>query len=330
MWPLGIIFLVLVVLWFAAGGAMGPRAQYGELLDNPLTPEQEPNYRFPWSDNSYQTDYSGAAGADNSVAGYYPSTAPSAYASNFLLDQGSAAYERRPGAEYITLTYQGQAPVDITGWYLVNGNSQRLYEEGGRLVYGNPGVAAIPGVVNTLALGATSLPQSDLVLHNGDTVVITTGAPPVNSGELRAAKNGFRLNICSGYLTESGDYNFVPGLWSSCPAPAEWPGSRGLDEECYDFVSNSVGACHTPEFKRDREDNRTIDGAPDELSNRCRDFIQETFTYNGCVANFLARPDFYTGEWRVFLNRTWELWADQRETISLYDRNNQLVTQLKY
>lgn len=324
----GLIFLLLVLAWVAMRGYESPTAQYGELLDNPLS-EEDDGADYYWGGAGRSSNGSSGNGSVPGSA-YYPSAAPSSYRDSFYLDQGTAAYEYQPGAEYIALHYEGQSPVDITGWYLVNGNGQRLYEQNKKLVYGTAGVGVIPQVTQTLTLGGQALPKTNLVLQSGDTVVITTGYPPRWNRELAGAASGFRLNRCTGYLSDSGDYRFSPSLWSSCPAPGDWLAARSLDEECYDFVESEIGSCHTPKFKRDSEGNRTIDGREDDLSSRCRSFVEETYTYNGCVANWLTQPDFYQPEWRVFLGHTWELWAEERETISLYDRNNQLVTQIKY
>lgn len=331
---LGLVFLALIFLWFLGRGYLAPTAQYGQFIENPA--------RIGGSTGSvsgggaytgYAARVTGSGGGNNYASGFFGNTgAVSAdYQGQFSIDQGTASFEYRPGDEYIVLHYWGEAPVDITGWYFTNANGSRLYQEGQERVYGEQGVAVIPQVANLLTLGRSGPARGDLVLQSGDTVVVTTGSLPANAGELAGAEGGFRLNRCVGYLQDSGDYDFAPSLWGSCPAPRDWPAAKGLDERCYNFVSERIGSCHAPEFKTNRyDDSPTVDGAPDTLTGLCRNFIKQTYNYSNCVATFANTADFYQPEWRVFLGRRWEFWGDKRETISLYDRNHRLVTQTSY
>jgi hypothetical protein len=67
-----------------------------------------------------------------------------------------------------------------------------------------------------------------------------------------------------------------------------------------------------------------------KISKACREWVKSHFGYESCVAKHVGDENFYGGQWRIYLNRTWELWDDSREVITLYDSSGLLVDQLSY
>lgn len=314
---------LLGLAWLVTGGRGNPEATSGPFL---LPPEK--------LDSDITTNnYSGVADSNyynynsNPDASSVSSANRSTYFGQFFINQGNAQYESQPNREYISITYQGEKPVDITGWYLTNGKGERTYDVNGSLTSLKPDVALLPRVTKLFQGGGNNLADSSLIVSRGSEVFITSGSLP-STGYFPPILN-FQTNICSGYLEEMEYTNFSPSLWSSCPLPRDWPASAGVANECYQYLTG-LGACRTPKFERKTDGLDYIDGYRDQLTSACRTFVQQNFNYNGCVATFSSRADFYKNEWRVYLNRPWEMWARDRETITLYDQENKIVAQTKY
>lgn len=329
LWWLVLILLGLGLAWFVTGGPNNPEANSGVFLKPPAQLDNGNYYG-----NSGQNNISGQGTAGSNYAAYnnvggneIPVASQSSHFGQFSINTGNARYEFQPNREYITLNYRGTAPVNLTGWYLMNGKSDRVYDTGGGNLARLPSDAIlIPRVVKLFRAGGNNTVTSDLIVSNNAQIVITTGAAP-NSATFPISN--FQTNLCSGYLDDLENVDFSPNLWSACPAPRDWPAASNIDNACYQFLSY-LRSCHAPKFERKVDSVDYVDNQVNKLSSSCQNFVQNSFTYNGCVANFSSRPDFYQNEWRIFLGRPWELWANERETITLYDKNNKIVAQEKY
>ena len=243
--------------------------------------------------------------------------ANSGYSNAISIGTGNAAYAYQPYEEYITISNNSQSPINITGWKLVNGKADRTYDLGGTLRRYQSDTATIPrGDIGNVVLGP------------GEKAIITTGSVG-NQSPYRIST--FKENICSGYLEESEDYNFTPSLSRSCVDPDSEPGVTGLDNKCREFVSR-LYSCRIPEFNT-RDNNNEIctncaDGVP--LSSSCLAFIKTHYNYASCVSNHRFDTRFYLDTWRVYLGKSWEMWADKYESISLYDQFGKLVDYASY
>ena len=173
---------------------------------------------------------------------------------------------------------------------------------------------------------STNLVTTPIALAPGARLVLTTGRMP-NSNPYSINAN-FLTNKCSGYLDTLPQYRFTPALRRSCPSPAKDPGVSNLDRECYDFVSY-LSSCHTPKVEHDADGYEFIDNISG-LPSSCRAFLEDHFNYNSCVKWHEQDIDFYGTEWRVYLNRSWELWGPNREHITLYDQSGKIVAERSY
>lgn len=324
-WLVGVLAL-LGLAWLVTGGPTNPDARIGPFLRPPVPLDTGTTTA------TYQSPSTGSPPAGR--VGYYyagnqpvPDASHSSYFDQFSFDTGNARYEYQPNQEYIALNYRGQVPVDITGWYLTNGKGERNYDVGGKLVRGQSDAMVIPQVAKLFVSGVASQIMNNLIMPSNGRVIITTGRLP-SSSDFPSVMS-FQTNSCTGYLGALPDYRIQPYLGSYCPVPRDWPGISQMSSDCYNFIG-SLGTCHTPIFERKSDGFTYIDGREDRLTSPCRDFVKTNYNYNGCLANFSVQSDFYKPEWRVFLNRSWELWAAERETITLYDKNNKIVAQTKY
>lgn len=243
------------------------------------------------------------------------------------LGSGNAAYSYQSYEEYITVQNRGKEDLNISGWQLKNGKDGRTYNLGGQLQRFSADIALIPQGAVVLSPTGNSITQ-DIVLKSGEKAIITTGSVGVKSPYVITS---FKENMCTGYIEALPDYAFTPALGRSCPRPVDEPGLSSQDSECKDFVKK-LSSCEVPEFGSRNRDGEycadCINGV--RLSNSCSSFIKQHFSYKGCVANHSGDEDFSGKTWRIFLGRGWEMWAENYETIELFDRNGMLTSFRNY
>ncbi len=248
---------------------------------------------------------------------------------NLSLSTGNAGYARQSYEEYIVIENHGDKPVDITGWQLRNGKDRRVYNSGGSLQRFSSDITTIPQATLLLSpQGKSSM--SNVVLGSGDRAIITTGSVGVRHPYPIVS---FKENICTGYLENLPDYSFQPSLSSyNCPRPELEPGVTNLDVACRKVIERLPG-CQTPEFElRDSDDepcSTCLEGQ--RLSSACAAFIKEHFSYRGCIAYHSGDSGFTEDkDWRLYLGRGWEMWAEDYEAIELFDLSGNLIISENY
>lgn len=313
---LAIAAIVLFVAWVASGG---PGREVGGPF---LTTATSTKLRADTTKSS--GGFFGRRATD------YETTDPSLYSpwrGVIELERGSAGSTDYSNEEYVIIknvSRSGQ-PVTITGWRLKNAGDTRQYPTD----YGyRQGQAAIVPIQT----GALLLLPSGLGIQQPITLAPRERAVVLSGGILRSRpikiQTNFKVNKCSGYLEALPEYKFYPSIKLQCPDPESEPEFKTLDDKCYSFVRR-MSRCHTPEF------NESTDRAPanvdgvEDLPRICRIFLKERYNYNSCIARHAGDADFYTNEWRIFLN-VGALWFNTRETISLYDAQGLLVDQISY
>jgi len=255
-------------------------------------------------------------------------TKSSTYSDSISLSSGNASYAIQPYEEYISVENNGETSVDITGWKLKNAKNERPYSVSGSMQY-------FPADEVTLSRASTFIspngnnPSQNIILKKNEKAIITTGSIGVRAPY---AIINFKENKCSGYLEDLPEYNFTPQLSTNCARPNNEPGAKSLEVSCQRYL-DSMQSCHTPKFETtDRQGNvcsNCVDGN-DTLGSSCVAFIKAHFSYPGCIANHQNDSDFSGNTWRIFLGRSWELWADNHETISLLDSSGNLVDYKSY
>lgn len=246
--------------------------------------------------------------------------------------RGNARSEEIPRDEYIILStsFRNKESIPITGWFLENGDSQKVRNISGNLVRLKSDRASILAGVHVLR-GVENEITAPIVLNPGDKAIVTTGSPysyfpmPLN--------HSFRTNICTGYLNEMSRVDFTPKLKNNCPDPEDELSGVFIEDKCVDFIER-LDNCHAPDTEpfRDRDNElvrRHLDGVTG-LSNQCRDFVTKRFSYQGCFNSHVGDENFLNNEWRIYLNQNFQLWADDDEIITLYDHFGRLVDQYTY
>lgn len=302
------IIIIILALWFIS------RSGFGLLNNNNKT----------GGNNTTGSESSVIGGQSESQS--LENAKESKWKGMIKINQGNGSSEDYPRYEYITLRNESDNErINITGWSLANGRDRKYYPVNDKQVKGVSNKVTIPKGAKIFVPGGIN-PQEDIIFGPDEEAIVTTGIP-------YGVKTSFKENICSGYIQESEDYNYRPSLNNNCPDPQDEEGAKSLDDVCYKFVSR-MSSCHTPEFKdvvyvNNEPYTGYVDNAGD-LSYACKDYIKKNYNYNSCVINHLADKDFYENKWRIFLNFPWDLWGEDREVITLYDREGKIVDELTY
>lgn len=243
------------------------------------------------------------------------------------LGMGNASYAYQPFEEYVTIDNRGRESVDITNWQLKNDKDERAYNLDGDLRYFPADTAKIGQAAPFVSPNGFNTFRN-VVLKPNETAIVTTGSIgsqwPYNIVS-------FKENICSGFLGDLPEYTFTPPLTRDCPRPESEPGVSALDTECRRFIE-SMSSCRTPKFDtRDSEGDICRNCVDFKLlSSSCVAFIKNHFNYGSCIANHVNDPNFSGRTWRIFLGRGWEMWAQEYETIELFDQLGRLVDYKSY
>ncbi len=265
-------------------------------------------------------DFMGTGGSDTSLetGRTVPNTdgkGVSVYSGKVNLSTGNT-YSIQPLEEYVTIRNGGSVSVNITGWTLTNGKGSRpIQNSSNSYVYPTPDTAVI-GQGTEFLDPSGKFNVGPVVLKAGDTAYVMTGGP-FTQFPLSISTN-FRENICMGYIE---NYPFSPAINRMCPDISNDPQVRTLTDECYDYV-DSLSRCANPQ----KNDKKTYDKQP----SHCKAFIDARVGYPQCVAQNSNLKNFSMNQWRVFLGKTKEMWANQRETITLYDAQGKVVDQITY
>ena len=162
---------------------------------------------------------------------------------------------------------------------------------------------------------STTEGAEEMRLRPGGRAYLVSGRSPLGSGAY-PNQGSFQLNRCTGYFEQG--LNFSPSLPLNCPQAAEEPlppPPNALSEDCYDYLK-TLRRCVVPSSVPDRF---KTDGS-------CQAQVFNKLNYNQCVAYHKDETNFFTGEWRVYLGRTSDLWTDsRREIVELRDEDGKLI-----
>lgn len=160
----------------------------------------------------------------------------------------------------------------------------------------------------------TNVGSGEIVtLRPGEMAYIISGHSP--NGQ------SFQLNKCTGYFEQG--MNFVPSLPLRCPYPTDDPlpmAPNTLSDTCYRYLEK-LGRCMVPPSLIPT--NLLADGS-------CQAHIFSKISYNQCVTYYRDDPDFFQGDWHIYLGRNTRLWRDTREMIELLDGDGRLIDSRSY
>lgn len=217
---------------------------------------------------------------------------------DFVTLKTRRARETDPNQEYLEIKAdkKNKAPMKITGWKLKGKTSLDItIGQGAYYIYSN----------------VDRQPQEDVYLKPGEKAIIITGKSPLGTS--------FKLNKCAGYFEQF--HEFAPELNIECPLLRDEELSSNLNDACLDYIDR-ISSC------------QTVISIPykylSKLSSSCQDFVTQNANYKTCLEKHKDDSDFYLPEWRIYLERSEELWKKKRETITLYDDKNNIIDSQSY
>jgi hypothetical protein len=303
----------LGIIWYLMGGLYSPDAHEGVYLKPPApldTGEAYGTYYAGDIDNKKSTlDLPHKPGefirrvtsevesflAESQSAEKIHST--SLLSKSIYFDGVAGAKEESAVNEYIRVVSSDQAPqaIRLSGLAL-QGRS-----------YGT--ALLIPSAAELVVIGETPK-KTSVMLPPGGRALISTSRSPIGTS--------FRVNMCTGYLDQF--QNYTPDLRKDCPSPETELAKTELSGEkaCVDFVK-SLPRCRIYQS-----------GFPSDVSSACKVFVTEKLNYNACVAGNKTKSDFYSNEWRLFLDQNKEIWAQTSEIIKLLDEKGGIVDAITY
>lgn len=252
------------------------------------------------SGNSSGGTGSGSTVTSSGVTSAVGNYTTSYYAGQVKLRRANATNEK-PADEYIEVYMDTKATSDIilNGWTIKSTVTNRT--------------VTLSNISQLFRFGRAGSAE-ELRMSPKNKLTIVTGASPIT-------QNSFRANKCSGYLLQF--YTFKPSFSSSCPRPEDEFKAYGkipvTDDSCYDYVRR-ISSCKVPQAK----------DIPTTISLACRYFVESNLNYNSCLDTHLKDADFWKDDWRLYLNRSEELWRKTREELVLLDQYGNLVDSVNY
>lgn len=308
-----IIFIVVAGLLSRIGLTTGSLSSNFFTNYNPSQGiESKTNPLLDFGNNSGLGESLGEDSRSNSISN---TVGTSPYAGSIYLSTGNV-YSIQPLEEYMVIRNAGGKSVSITGWTLTNGKGGRPVQQSNNSYFYPTPDTAIIGQGTEFLDPSGKFTVGSIVLEAGDTAYVMTGGP--FSQFPFSISTSFRDNVCTGYIEH---YPFSPQLTQSCPSLVTDPEIRTVTDECYDYI-DSLDTCSNPE----KNDKKVYDKQP----SHCKAFISARVGYSACVRENVNTPGFSKKYWRVFLGKSREMWASQRETITLYDSKGLIVDQVTY
>lgn len=292
-----LILGILGVVWLFTGGPLRPESRSGIFLNKPQQKMQnkassQVKKIFGIQGPSLPS-FEDSEETGSGTDGKTPSSPEKSFPATLTIS-ATRAKETDPNKEYIKISApkSNKKPVRLTDMKLEGELGLDIsIKQGAPLIF--PSLAENP--------------KKDIYLAPGETAYIITGSSPIGES--------FRLNKCLGYMKQFHD--FEPSIPSRCPLPKYEDLPDNLNDQCLDYI-DKIPAC------------KTFVSAPINLSTACQEYINYKINYKTCFELHQYDDDFYGEEWRVYLNRSGDIWKKSRETITLTDTNGKTIDSVSY
>ena len=201
--------------------------------------------------------------------------------------------EKDFGDDYIIVRNQNRDTINITGW-IIETDRARI---------------TIPQAINRLKHPFSRGDSSDIRLAYREQALISVGPSPRGVS--------FRTNQCTGYLDQTE--RFYPSLDEDCSRLDESEYDH-LNSACVNFIKR-LKRCEIPDYSS---------SSAVSADSQCTSFLNEKFNYQACYLDHCQEVDFFEKEWRVFLNRSIDVFDDSSDKIILKDRRGLVVDRYSY
>ena len=302
------IIIILAFVWLFTGGPLRPSSKSGWFLNKPQQKASQETKKqteeilgTKSSDPSKEAAQNFSSRQSSSAKSkVQSSSSQSSVRPDFATLKKRRAKETNPDEEYLEIKAdkKNKSSLKITGWKLK----------------GKTGLDVVIGKgAFYIYASAASQPQEDIYLKPGEKAVIVTGKSSLGTS--------FKMNKCVGYFEQF--HEFTPELNTECPLlrDDEPPANLINNDQCLDYIDR-VSSC------------QTVISIPYKysfkLSSSCQDYVTQNANYKTCLEKHKDDSDFYLPEWRIYLERSEELWKKKRETITLYDGKNNIIDSKSY
>ena len=195
--------------------------------------------------------------------------------------------------DYIVLKNESDQIINITNWTIETSKD----------------TITIPKAIKKLTYPYSENSDSNIELSSDNEAIISASLSPIG-------KN-FQVNSCTGYLDLYSQF-YLP-LDSDCPDMSESVYDH-LGSECQEYIADLNG-CEIINFSG--TSGSTLNGL-------CTNFLNEHFSYGGCYDDYNQDADFLKDEWRIFLNKSIDVFDNDSDTIILKDANGFVVDEYSY
>ena len=302
------IIIILAFVWLFTGGPLRPSSKSGWFLNKPqqkaaqeTKKQTEEILGTKSSDPSKEAAQNFSSRQSSSAKSkVQSSSSQSSVRPDFATLKKRRAKETNPDEEYLEIKAdkKNKSSLKITGWKLK----------------GKTGLDVVIGKgASYIYASAASQPQEDIYLKPGEKAVIVTGKSSLGTS--------FKMNKCVGYFEQF--HEFTPELDTECPLlrDDEPPANLINNDQCLDYIDR-VSSC------------QTVVSIPYKysfkLSSSCQEYVTQNANYKTCLEKHKDDSDFYLPGWRIYLERSEELWKKKRETITLYDGKNNIIDSKSY
>jgi len=293
-----LIMAILAFVWLFTGGPLRPSSKSGWFLYKPPQKAVQETKKQTEEILGTKSSTPSKEAAQNSSSKQSSSSSQSSIKPDFVVLKATMARETDPNKEYVEIKAdkKNKSSLKITGWKLKGKTGLDI---------------AIGKGASYIYASIANQPQEDIYLKPGEKAVIITGKSPLGTN--------FKLNKCAGYFEQFNE--FIPELNTKCPLLRDEYLPSDLNDNCLDYIDR-VSSC------------QTIISIPYKYSfklpSSCQDYVTQNANYKTCLENHKDDSDFYLPEWRVYLDRSEELWKKKRETITLYDSKNNIIDSVSY
>ena len=218
--------------------------------------------------------------------------------------------ENREGTVYISgvATAWGDRPIRITlRTNLKEGETVNIDDWE---IEGNDGKISIPEAVNYYEIPSLNK-SGPIILEPGHYIIIYVGE------ESPISKN-FRLNKCTGYLNDRGEFEWQ--LPNECPLP-EKGDYKHLSGECQNYI-RSLNRCELP-------DPNVTNSFIGEEGNECRAFVNSFFNVKNCYEYYEDQGNLLKNEWRVWINYQ-NVFDKNHDWLKLLNKEGKIIDEYTY
>jgi len=206
----------------------------------------------------------------------------------------SNVYENEGGFnDYLVLRNESDETINITNWTIKTSKD----------------TITIPKAAKKLTYPYSESNDFNVELSSNDEAIISVSLSPIGTS--------FQDNKCTGYLDLSSQFHL--SLDNNCPDMSESVYDH-LGSECQEYIVNLDGCAIT--------DFTGTSGSA--LNSMCTNFLNEHFSYGGCYDDYNQDADFLKDEWRIFLNKSIDIFDNNSDTVILKDANGFVVHMMRY